>query len=56
MFSTWGKNAPHPGLNVAEAVDIYAGLCNVDVYRTFVDERGWSPDRVEEWVGRGART
>jgi TetR/AcrR family transcriptional regulator, regulator of cefoperazone and chloramphenicol sensitivity len=38
---------------VAAAVDIYAALCNVDVYTTLVDERGWSPDRIEEWW-RGA--
>jgi hypothetical protein len=29
--------------------DIYAGLCNVDVYTTFTVERGWSPARVERW-------
>ncbi|MEV4286367.1 hypothetical protein AB0K40_12770 [Nonomuraea bangladeshensis] len=39
----------HESLDVATAVDIYAGLCNVDVYRTLTDERGWSPDRVERW-------
>lgn len=49
VFSGWRAGALREGLDVATAVDIYAGLCNVDVYRTFIDERGWSPDRVEEW-------
>ncbi|UAK31488.1 hypothetical protein K8O92_27490 [Nocardia asteroides] len=29
--------------------DIYAGLCNIDVYTTFTVERGWSPAMVEHW-------
>lgn len=31
------------------ATDIYAALCNIDVYTALTDERGWSPDRVERW-------
>jgi TetR/AcrR family transcriptional regulator, regulator of cefoperazone and chloramphenicol sensitivity len=30
-------------------VDVYAALCNIDVYATLTIERGWSPDRVESW-------
>lgn len=33
-----------------QAVDIYAALCNIDVYRVLTEERGWSPDRVERWL------
>ncbi|MFI7233152.1 hypothetical protein ACIBO5_59090 [Nonomuraea angiospora] len=33
------------------AGDIYAGLCDIDVYTTLTTERGWSPDRVEQWWG-----
>ncbi|GAA3127316.1 hypothetical protein JOF29_007724 [Kribbella aluminosa] len=49
MFSGWKPGVLGDWLDVATAVDIYAGLCNVDVYRTFIDQRGWSPGRVEEW-------
>ncbi|MGA4992361.1 TetR/AcrR family transcriptional regulator [Nonomuraea bangladeshensis] len=49
VFSAWPAGVLHESLDVATAVDIYAGLCNVDVYRTLTDERGWSPDRVERW-------
>jgi len=28
---------------------IFAGLCNVDVYRVLTEERGWTADQVEEW-------
>jgi TetR/AcrR family transcriptional regulator, regulator of cefoperazone and chloramphenicol sensitivity len=53
VFSSWPPGTLRDGLEVAAAVDIYAALCNVDVYTALVDERGWSPDRIEEWW-RGA--
>lgn len=31
------------------AADIYAAICNIDVYATLTTERGWPPDRVEHW-------
>ncbi|MBE1582219.1 hypothetical protein H4W80_000477 [Nonomuraea angiospora] len=40
----WRRRTRRPG-------DIYAGLCNIDVYTTLTTERGWSPDRVEQWWG-----
>ncbi|MDX3003256.1 helix-turn-helix domain containing protein [Kribbella solani] len=49
VFSAWAKNVLRAGLDVMSAVDVYAGLCNVDVYQTLTGERGWSPDRVERW-------
>ena len=33
-------------VDVPTAVDVYAALCNIDVYTV---ERGWPPDRVEAW-------
>jgi TetR/AcrR family transcriptional regulator, regulator of cefoperazone and chloramphenicol sensitivity len=42
-FSGW------PGVDVDQASDTYAALCNVDVYFTLIEERGWSPDQVERW-------
>lgn len=46
-FSTWPDGTLR--LDVPTAVDVYAALCNIDVYTTLTTERGWSPDRVEQW-------
>ncbi|NBE95170.1 TetR/AcrR family transcriptional regulator [Nonomuraea sp. KC401] len=49
VFSSWPAGTLREGLDVPTAVDTYAALCSVDVYRTLTDERGWSPDQVEGW-------
>lgn len=49
VFSGWPDGTLRAGLDVAGAVDIYAALCNVDVYTTLTVERGWPPDRIERW-------
>lgn len=49
VFSSWLAGVLREGLDVPTAVDVYAGLCSVDVYRTLTDERGWSPGQVEQW-------
>jgi AcrR family transcriptional regulator len=49
VFSAWRRGTLRPGLDIPEAVDIYAAVCNIDVYSTLVTERGWSPVRVEDW-------
>lgn len=51
VFTSWPKGTLRAGLDVAGAVDVYAALCNIDVYATLVGERGWAPERVEEWWG-----
>ena len=33
------------------AVDVYAALCNIDVYTTLTIERAWPPDQVQHWWG-----
>jgi TetR/AcrR family transcriptional regulator, regulator of cefoperazone and chloramphenicol sensitivity len=48
-FSSWPDGTLRPGLDVPTAVDVYAALCNIDVYTTLTTERGWSPDRIERW-------
>ena len=47
VFSSWPAGTLRP--DVPTAVDIYAALCNIDVYLTLTEERGWPPDRVEDW-------
>ncbi|MEW2401466.1 helix-turn-helix domain-containing protein [Streptomyces sp. NPDC046862] len=49
VFSSWPAGVLREGLDVPSAVDVYAALCNIDVYATLTTERGWSPERVEGW-------
>lgn len=49
VFSSWPNGTLRAGLDISGAVDIFAALCNIDVYSTLTVERGWSPDRVEQW-------
>ncbi|MFI6512319.1 TetR/AcrR family transcriptional regulator [Streptosporangium sp. NPDC050855] len=49
VFSSWPQGVLRRGLDVRSAVDVYAALCNIDVYVTLTVERGWPPDRVERW-------
>ncbi|MEV0732496.1 TetR family transcriptional regulator [Polymorphospora sp. NPDC050346] len=49
VFSSWPPGVLRPDLDVPTATDIYAGMCNIDVYATLTTERGWTPDQVERW-------
>lgn len=49
VFSTWPDRTLR--VDVPTAVDVYAALCNIDVYTTLTVERGWPPERVEHWWG-----
>ncbi|NYI07212.1 TetR/AcrR family transcriptional regulator [Allostreptomyces psammosilenae] len=49
VFSSWPPGVLRAGLDVRSAVDVYAAVCNIDVYTVLTVERGWSPDRVERW-------
>jgi AcrR family transcriptional regulator len=49
VFSSWPEGVLR--LDVPTAVDVYAALCNIDVYTTLTAERAWPPDRVEQWWG-----
>lgn len=49
VFSAWPAGVLRAGLDVAEAVDRYAALCNLDVFTTLTEERSWPPERVERW-------
>jgi TetR/AcrR family transcriptional regulator, regulator of cefoperazone and chloramphenicol sensitivity len=51
VFSSWPDGVLRHGLDVRSAVDVYAAMCNIDVYTTLTTERGWSPGRVERWWG-----
>lgn len=49
VFSRWPTAAWRECVDVESAVDSYAALCNIDVYRVLTHERGWPADRVERW-------
>lgn len=49
VFSSWPAGTLRSGFDVRSAVDVYAALCNIDVYTTLATERDWSPYRVEQW-------
>jgi len=40
------------GINVAQARDILWSLTSREIYRMLVIERGWSPGKYQEWLGR----
>jgi hypothetical protein len=46
------KNGPlRPGLTAADAADTYSALANPTNYAFLTGDRGWTPDRFEEWLG-----
>ncbi|HEY1176148.1 MAG TPA: helix-turn-helix domain-containing protein [Phytomonospora sp.] len=51
VFASWPDGTLRAGLDTAAAIDVYAALCNVDVYATLTTERGWPAERVERWWG-----
>lgn len=49
VLSAWPSHTLRPDVDLDTALDIYAALCNIDVYTELTVERGWPPDRVENW-------
>ena len=45
------KQALRPGLGVEEATDILWTLNHPNVWQLLVGERGWTPERYEQWWG-----
>jgi AcrR family transcriptional regulator len=45
------NNALRPGLEVDHGADILWALNHPDLYRLLVGDRGWTPERYEEWLG-----
>ena len=40
-----------PGLDVTRATDVLWTLNHPDVWLLLVGERGWTPERFEQWLG-----
>ncbi|WP_069165839.1 TetR/AcrR family transcriptional regulator [Nocardia altamirensis] len=49
VLAAWPAGALCTDLDMATALDIYAAICNIDIYTELTVERGWSPVRVEQW-------
>ncbi|MEV7806858.1 TetR/AcrR family transcriptional regulator [Microbispora sp. NPDC088329] len=45
-----GKPGVRPGVSVEMAADLLFCLLSPELYLLFVRDRGWSPDRWEEWA------
>ncbi len=49
VFSTWPAHGWRTGVDVEQALTIYALLVSLEGYDVATRERGWSPDRIERW-------
>src|SRR5699024_842517 len=49
VFETWPDEMFRAGVDREWIADTYAALCNIDVYRVLLDERGWSAEQIEQW-------
>jgi AcrR family transcriptional regulator len=45
------RSALRPDLDVERATDILWALNHPNLYRLLVNDRGWTPDQHEEWLG-----
>ena len=49
------RGALAEGLTEAEAADVVYALFSPEVYRIFIVERGWQPERFGEWLSKALR-
>ncbi len=45
-----GADGLRPGLDPEEAADILYAIASPETYRLLVDQRGWAPERFEQWM------
>ncbi len=50
------KDALKPGLSVETATETLWALGSPEIYRLLVRERGWTPQRFEDWLGETTAT
>ena len=50
------KGALKPSLTLETATEIHWALSSPEVYRLLVRERGWTPQRYEDWLAESAMT
>jgi AcrR family transcriptional regulator len=49
IFSGWPAKVWRSGIAVERAVDIYAVTVNIGTYDEAIEQRGWTPDQLQEW-------
>lgn len=49
VFSSWPAGVWRAGVDVDQALAVYALLVSLESYDMATGERGWSPERVEQW-------
>lgn len=47
VFGSWPEGSLRT--DMPTAIDTYAALCTIDVYRILVEERSWTPERIATW-------
>ena len=53
--SLMGKPGARSGVTARQAADLLFGVLSPALYLVFVEERGWSPKRFEDWADRTLR-
>lgn len=48
--SLWRAGALKPGLRERDAADLIHALMSPEVYRLLVGDRGWTPERYQQWL------
>ena len=56
MLELAAKDALRPGLTPERAADITYAVTSYDVFRTLVEERGWTGDETEAWLAQTLAT
>ncbi|MFL5716499.1 MAG: TetR/AcrR family transcriptional regulator [Chloroflexota bacterium] len=51
LLETWPSGVLRPDLDLERAIDVFWGLSSDELYRLFVQDRGWPPDDYEAWLG-----
>ncbi len=49
VFSNWPAGTWRDGVDLEQALDIFAATCSMATFDALHLERGWSPDRIETW-------
>lgn len=49
IFGSWPSSVWRKGVDLEHALDMTAILCSIEVFQIARNERGWSPERIDDW-------
>jgi AcrR family transcriptional regulator len=49
VFEGWPAPTWRPGMTIDRALDVYALQVSIETYDIAIEERGWSPARLQRW-------